>query len=212
MIGARNERLEVIDVFFKEDKRGKKVKYFLCKCDCGNEKLVRSDGITSKRIKSCGCLAKELASQKAKEMGLNNKKHGMSRSRIYKIWDNMRERCNNPNHTRYEEYGGRGITYDPKWDSFSNFYEDMKEGYSDDLTIERIDVNDNYYKENCTWLTMTDRQANKQNTDFLILNGESKRLVEWADILNIPAQTLRSRKRRDWNDFDTLTKPVRKYL
>jgi hypothetical protein len=164
-IGVRVGRLVVKEVwhrFRKEDM--KRVIYFLCDCDCGNEKLVYFEGITKQRFKSCGCYKSEVDSAKAKAMGDNNVKHGMSHDRIYKIWDDMKARCDNPNTEGFEHYGGRGITYEPRWKDFVNFYEDMKEGYEEHLTIERIDVDGNYCKENCTWITMFEQQSNKRSS------------------------------------------------
>jgi ribosomal protein S27E len=164
-VGTKVGRLEVLELYVSES-RGNKSRYFRCKCDCGNEKFIFFDSIRKGTTKSCGCLKREVDSAKAKAMGDSNVRHGMSRTRIYKIWDGMRARCDNPNTDGFEDYGGRGITYDPRWIDFVNFYEDMKNGYSDTLTLERIDVDGNYFKSNCVWVTHAEQQKNKQNTPF----------------------------------------------
>lgn len=162
--GRRSHRLVVIDVYTRVTEGKQRQKYCLCKCDCGTIKLVHADGIRKERIKSCGCWKSEVDSAKAKAMGDANLKHGLSRSRMYGIWDGMKYRCENPKASGYEHYGGRGITYDPRWKDFEAFYEDMKDGYEEHLTIERIDVNGNYERSNCTWITMLDQQKNKRSS------------------------------------------------
>ena len=162
-VGTKCFRLSVLEQVMIE-RNGKNVKYFKCRCECGVEKLVHGDGIRKRRIKSCGCWKKEVDASKAKNMGQANYKHGMSHSRIYKIWDGMIQRCTNPNMKDFKHYGGRGITVDPSWFEFTAFYEDMAEGYQFDLTIERVDVNGNYEKSNCTWIPMSEQASNKRSS------------------------------------------------
>lgn len=95
-------------------------------------------------------------------MVARNRTHKMSSTRIYSVWCDMKKRCSCPNRKGYQNYGGRGITYDPKWSTFEGFYEDMKEGYSDDKTLERKDVNGDYCKENCEWITREEQARNKR--------------------------------------------------
>lgn len=102
-----------------------------------------------------------------------SKSHGMSGTRIYNIWCKMKARCNNPKTERYPNYGGRGIKVCDRWNnSFENFYEDMKGGYSDDLSIERIDVNGDYEPSNCTWISLNKQYENKTNNVKFILEDE----------------------------------------
>lgn len=89
-------------------------------------------------------------------------KHGMAGSRPYNIWFDVKRRCSDPSRKNYPHYGGRGISYSAKWEDFEGFWEDMQEGYSDVLTLERVDVNGNYCKENCTWVTQEDQKKNKR--------------------------------------------------
>lgn len=92
---------------------------------------------------------------------------GFSKSRIYGIWSNMKRRCNNPKCQDYPRYGGRGITYDPRWENFAEFYKDMSPTYEDDLTLDRIDVNGPYTKDNCRWVSRLVQNNNKTTTAYI---------------------------------------------
>lgn len=130
---------------------GQKYKMWLCLCDCGNEVEVRKTHVKSGATKSCGCLNVELIKQRSET-------HRMTNTRVYEIWAGMKKRCDN----RYDEnYGGRGISYQASWIHFENFWEDMSEGYSDGLTLDRIDSEGNYCKENCRWATVTSQSRNR---------------------------------------------------
>ena len=117
--------------------------------------------------------------------------HLMTNTRMYSVWKTMRTRCNNPNHQDYKYYGGRGIKVCKEWDDFSKFYNwAMANGYSDDLTIDRIDVNKNYEPSNCRWVTMRNQCRNKRNTVYGIYKGERKPLIEISEITGISLYTL----------------------
>lgn len=119
--------------------------------------------------------------------------HGMSRTRIYRIWRNMINRCDNPNVPCYGRYGGRGISYDKRWSKFINFYEDTKDGYTPDLTLDRINNSADYSKSNCRWSSQIVQQNNKRNTVRHTYKGKSLTLSEWARELNKKSSTLRQR-------------------
>lgn len=137
--------------------------------------------------------------------------HGYGRTRIYKAWCNMRSRCNNPNRESYDRYGGRGIGYEKRWELFSNFLEDMGDSYQECLksverpTLERIDNNANYSKENCKWVSMKDQCNNRRNSRFIEYNGVKKTLGQWAEYLGIENGTFRSR-------FYALNWPIEKLM
>lgn len=125
--------------------------------NCG---LCGSDFIsTIKSIKhgqkSCGCLQRQITIEISTT-------HGLSRTRQYKTWCHMKERCDNPNAMYYADYGGRGITYCPQWKDFINFWIDMSSGYADNLELDRIDVNLSYCKENCKWSTESAQAYNQR--------------------------------------------------
>ncbi len=124
-------------------------------CDCGSAQFTtRLDAFISGHTKSCGCLQVE-------SVVLHSTKHGMSGTPTYSSWQSMKERCRNPNTPGYENYGGRGITYDPRWEDFVAFYEDMGDR-PNGLELDRIDVDGNYYKENCQWADATTQSFNRR--------------------------------------------------
>ena len=131
---------------------------WLCQCDCGNKKNVIGTDLRLGKSKSCGCLQKENASKSAMT-------HGKSKTRLYRIWKGMRTRCTNPNYPGYKNYGGRGIIICNEWNDFIKFESwALKNGYSEDLSIERIDVNGNYEPSNCTFADASVQSANRNYT------------------------------------------------
>ena len=123
----------------------------------------------------------------------------------------MKSRCLNKNSEKYKNYGGRGITVCEEWkNDFKTFYDwAMANGYSDELTIERRDVNGNYCPENCCWITSAEQAKNKTSNVVLEFNGESHNLSEWSKITGISSGELSYRIRRGWDVEKALTKRTR---
>lgn len=198
MIGKRFGRLLVLE----EAGRLGPLLAFSCQCDCGNITVVRGPSLRSKNTISCGCLQKETA-------GSINKTHGMHQSTEYRIWSNMLSRCTNPNVECYERYGGRGITVSEEWKSFEKFYADMGKR-PEGKTLDRIDSNGPYSKENCRWATAAEQNRNTRRTQFVTYNGKTMCLKDWAQELQMPYKTLHKRIRvQQWPIEKAMTTPLR---
>lgn len=143
---------------------------WLCRCSCGNEKVISGATLRKGKARSCGCTMHEwLKERKPSEThgGARTKKYA-GKERLYRVWLGMRERCNNPNHNRFQDYGGRGITVCPEWNDYSVFRKwAFATGYDPNAprgkcTIDRIDVNGNYCPENCRWVDMKTQCQNQR--------------------------------------------------
>lgn len=184
LTGQKFGRLTAI----KRDHKSKNNKWFwLCECSCGKNVVVPEGGLKFGSIKSCGCLAREKFIER-------NAKHGLCNTRIYKIWSGMKSRCNNTKNIKYKNYGGRGIKVYEQWqgeDGFINFYNwSMKNGYTDELTIDRIDVNGNYCPENCRWADNRTQQNNRRDNVYINVLDNKHTITEWSELLGIPKTTI----------------------
>jgi hypothetical protein len=174
------------------------IKQGLFLCDCGKEFTNTYDAIRAGRVKSCGCLKSKVTAQRNKDTAKSGKeantyKHGFSNKPFWNTWSGLRQRCDNPKNHAYASYGGRGITYDPRWQEFENFYADMFDTWEKGLSIDRIDNNGNYCKENCRWVNAKTQATNKRNN--LKIDGKILDIV--AEETGIPLTTLRSRKNQN---------------
>lgn len=179
--GMRFNFLKVICLFSKTPRK------WVCECDCGRFGAFIQSNIERGSTKSCGCFRKS----KNKEI---NTSHKMSKTREYRTWSSIMGRCYNKNVNGYESYGRRGIKVCDEWlNSFEKFYEDMGSkpiGYS----IERIDVNGDYCKENCCWIPFAEQWKNKRKIPTIInYNGIEKSVSYWAKLINLTKDSLEKR-------------------
>jgi hypothetical protein len=140
-----------------------------CICDCGKVRIVDPRELLKGHTKSCGCLHREIVS----EVSSARVTHGQAGSDIYNIWIHVRMRCDNPSDPKFPNYGGRGISVCREWsESFEKFASDMGPRPSKDHSIERIDVNGNYCKQNCRWATRMEQARNKRHHRLVELHGK----------------------------------------
>lgn len=182
---------------------------WLCKCDCGNEVIVSISNLRNGHTKSCGCYAAE--QKRARKPRLT---HGMSYTRLYTIWQGVKQRCLDENSPAYKIYGAVGITICDEWLNFENFKEwALKNGYKENLTIDRIDNNGIYTPSNCRWITQKEQNRNKKCNHFLTAYGNTRTLGEWREITGIPMSTMTNRINRGLDGEAVLYKgkyPTRK--
>ena len=180
---------------------------WLCKCDCGNEKVVSSWSLRSNKTKSCGCIKDE----QRKAQGTHHET-GQNRTRLYGIWSGMKTRCYNKNQANaYKKYGARGITVCDEWRSSYEAFRDwsISSGYRDDLTIDRIDFNGPYCPENCRWISVKEQNNNRRDNHILTFNGETKTMAEWTELAGFGRTVIQHRLQRGWSVEKALTTPTR---
>ena len=198
IVGEKYGRLTVLENHHPKDEA-------VCRCECGNIKIARATNIFYGGTRSCGCLFSEG----------NNFKHGDRRNhqknRLYGIWKGIRERCNTPSHKSYDRYGGRGITLCEEWNDYTKFREwSFNNGYADDLTIDRINVDGDYEPNNCRWVSYKVQANNRRNNHFIEIDGTKHTLAEWSDISGIGYSVIICRLQRGWNERDAVFKPLRR--
>lgn len=169
--------------------------FWRCVCDCGNETNTSGSLLRAGKSKSCGrCVSSE-------RMTILNEKHGGFGTRLYEIWRQMHRRCYGENTKAYPHYGGRGITVCDEWQEFEPFREwALANGYDENLTIDRIDVNGDYCPENCRWATIKQQANNRRRAHYVSYSGETHTVSEWADIYSVDQRKLWQRlNKRDWD-------------
>ncbi len=168
---------------------------WICKCECGKEIEVFGTNLIRKHTISCGCM-KGYYISKAKI------KHGKTHTRLYSIFNKMKDRCCNQNNPAYKNYGARGIKICNEWldkeNGFVNFYNwAINNGYKENLTIDRVDNNGNYEPNNCRWVTYQKQNNNKRNNHLITYNNITHNLTEWSKIIGINTSTIYGRINRN---------------
>ena len=184
--GERYGRLTIIREVEPAGSSHKRVRRFLCRCDCGNEIICRLPNLKSGTTKSCGCYRKFVSSNR-------RDCHHLQNTRIYRIWCGMKRRCYNKHNEHFDRYGGRGIIVCDEWKTdFMNFYDwAMSNGYDDKLSIDRINNEGNYEPSNCRWANQKQQIVNSTATIKCSLGGNIVSLSDIADILGVSFKRIR---------------------
>lgn len=165
---------------------------WLCRCECGNKKIVAGYSLKRGRSQSCGCLRDERTRK-------GSTTHGLTNHTLYHTWLGMRKRCNNKNNIGYPLYGGRGITVCKRWDDFELFLSDMG-NKPFGTSLDRIDNNKGYNPKNCKWSTITEQQRNTSTNRMITYKGKTLCIAEWAEKLGIKYSVFYNRLRKN-NDI-----------
>lgn len=186
-------RLTILE---KSDTDPRKVR---CECSCGAMRVVRLADVKGGKIRSCGCLRRELRSARSFKHGATLAPRGSAKLRAYRSWTSLRDRCLNPNNPDFADYGGRGVTIAAEWDTFEQFYADMGDcpkGYS----IERHHNDEGYNKSNCSWWPRQKQPMNKRTTIRIRYQGSEWCLKRLCEYLKINYSVARTRYRyRGWS-------------
>lgn len=173
-----------------------------CLCDCGKTSLVRGSNLKSGAVQSCGCL---------KHQPAHNRTHGLSKDPLYMRWNQIKMRCLNPSCKSYGNYGGRGIKLCDEWkDSVEAFAKwAIENGYSEELTIERIDNNGDYCPENCKWIPKNEQPNNRRSCYSITYNGKTQNLTEWCKELGLNYKLIHNRMyKHGWEFERAISEPV----
>lgn len=191
--GKRYGKLTVQKLLYsKKQNDGKHYShYYLCRCDCGNEKIVVNSNLLTGNTQSCGCLKKEKP---------NHKKHNLSKHKLYRVYKTMINRCYNPKNISFKIYGKRGIAVCKEWQQdFMIFYNwAINAGYKEGLSIDRIDVNGNYEPTNCRWATTKEQSNNRRTNRFISYKGETHTISQWERITGIDHRKISARLKLGW--------------
>lgn len=178
---------------------GRPRRKFICLCDCGNKVSVMINLLKSGNTKSCGCYKLEL---------ITNLKysHGLRYHPLHDRWSNIKNRCYNPNTQFYANYGGKGIRVCDEWrNSFQSFYDwCIKNGWKENLSIERKDINKGYEPSNCCFISMKEQANNRTNTVWITICGERKNATQWCNYLGLKNTTVLNKIRKGVNPMEAL--------
>lgn len=203
-IGKKFNELTVVDII-KSDKTNDNHKYAICKCSCGKTIKTRLS-LLKKGQESCGCKAIESRIKR-------QTKHGDFGKRLYRIWNGILSRTKYKcNHDKIK-YWGRGIKVCKEWEEYENFKKwALQNGYNENLTIDRIDVDGDYSPKNCRWATRKEQQNNRRNTRWIIYKGIKKSIIEWCEILGLNRNTISSRYNYGMRAPEIFERPIKKVL
>ncbi len=193
-------RLTVIREVFGHKYAGKHRKW-LCKCACGQEREMFQDRLAKGVAVSCGCAQSEIVTRTMTT-------HGLSKTPIHYVWQNMLARCKNKRLTAWKHYGGRGISVCSRWEVFENFLADMGALPFKDAELDRINNDGNYEPSNCRWATRKEQNSNTRQNVFIEVNGDCKTVAEWSRLSGIAYRTLNHRAHRGVMGSEFLSIPT----
>lgn len=195
LVGQKFGQLTVIKFAYTKNKNSS----WLCRCECGNKKIILRCNLVTGKSKSCGC---------------TTRKHGLSETKFGKIFYQMKERCNNKNKECYKDYGSRGITVCDRWSKLENFRDDMYKSYKEHklnnsyTSIDRINNDGNYCKENCKWATRKEQMNNTRHNRLLTYKEQTLTMEQWAKKLKINNYIIYNRLKYGWSINKIFNTPV----
>lgn len=199
LIGKRFGKLVVVE---KLKLNNHKETEWLCLCDCGNEYVSTSNRLTSGKTTQCrACSFKQMARKQTI--------HGCEPVKLWRTYQNMKTRCNNENSLDFKRYGERGIKVCDEWNSsFANFKKwALENGWSENLTLDRIDNNIGYSPDNCRWVTMTTQSNNRRSNRILVCDGKKDTMANWARRTGLPYWLIQTRLSKGWSEEQALKTP-----
>ncbi len=202
-IGEKFGRLTVVGVPFAVQIDGKRRTLFVCECSCGGI-IACEKARLGRKTRSCGCLRNDIAAARSRASAFRIK-------RIASIWGGMWERCTNPDHMTFSNYGARGIRVCDEWASLDSFQEwALSSGYEPHLTIDRRDSNGNYEPNNCRWITAKEQGFNRRDNHWVEAFGERKTVIEWSldPRCVVKRTTINQRLKKGWPPEVSISHPA----
>lgn len=188
--GERFNNLTALNFEYRDERHNH---YWKFRCDCGTEIVARKSAVTSGNTKRCS----QCSIEERRNRGIT---HGLIKTRLYREWAGMIQRCELPSSTSYDRYGALGISVCEEWHKFEPFAEwSIANGYSDELTIDRIDVEGNYEPSNCRWVGNLEQANNKRTNVYITVDGEVHTIADWARIYRMKYHTLYDRVKKGWS-------------
>ncbi len=201
LLGQKFGRLTVLD---RDKSNNTKHAYWICQCECGKIKSIRSAHLRSGGTISCGCYSAEMAAKRKTT-------HNLYGNRIYRIWANMIQRCKNPHEKCYKNYGGRGISVCQEWVenflSFHSYVISLVDSDNEKMTLDRIDNDGNYEPGNVRWATRKQQGRNTRTVKMVTYKGKTQCLLDWSLELSLDKGTIRERLKRGMTIEQALEKP-----